>query len=267
MSRPCFQPKLLAVLLAAAGLLSGCGGGGGDGNTSSNAATLSSGTISGLGSIIVNGVRYETVGSQVLDADDGITAINTPLRIGMTVSVEQNGTDTVTLRPIAGKILVQSGIKGVASYTGLSLTVAGMPITTDASTILLDTSGAMTSLALLNTQSVEVYGLPQADGSFLATLVEAETGALNFQLVGSVQSIDTIAKTLLLGTTATPITVNYASLIPASGLATGSVIVVTAATNTTANTYTASSLTLRSATASTYTGYASNYSGTTGVYT
>jgi hypothetical protein len=266
MSHPRFQPKLLAVLLAAAGLLSGCGGGGGSAATPT-VATISSGTISGLGSIIVNGVRYETVGSQVLDADDGITAINTPLRIGMTVSVEQNGTDTVTLRPIAGKILVQSGIKGVASYTGTSLTVAGMPITINTSTILLDTSGAVTSLAMLNTQSVEVYGLPQADGSYLATLVEAETGALNLQLVGSVQSIDTIAKTLLLGTTAAPITVNYASLTPASGLAAGSVIVVTVATNTTANTYVASSLTIRSATASTYTGYASNYSGTTGVYT
>ena len=100
----------LSIILSACG-----GGGGGDGNISSNTATLSSGTISGLGSIVVNGIRYETVGSQVLDADDGITDINTPLRIGMTVSVEQNGTDSVTLRPIARKILVQSGIKGVAS--------------------------------------------------------------------------------------------------------------------------------------------------------
>ena len=261
--------RQLLSFLSLSIILSACGGGGGagDGNISSNTATLSSGTISGLGSIVVNGIRYETVGSQVLDADDGITDINTPLRIGMTVSVEQNGTDSVTLRPIARKILVQSGIKGVASYTGANLTVAGMPITVNTSTILLDISGAITSLAMLNTQTVEVYGLPQADGSYLATLIEAETGTLNLQLIGSVQSIDATAKTLMLGTTAKPITVNYASLIPPSGLATGSVIMVTAATNTTANIYTASSLTIRSATASTYTGYASNYRGTTGVQT
>jgi hypothetical protein len=248
--------------------MSACGGGGGSTNitTTSTTTTLSSGTISGLGSIIVNGVRYETVGSQVLDADDGTTAINTPLRIGMTVSVEQSGTDSVSLRPIAGKVLVQSGIKGFARYIGSSLTVAGLPITTNTSTVLLDTTGAVTSLAGLNNQSVEVYGLPQADGFFLATLVEAEIGLVNVQVVGTVQSIDNTAKTLVLGTTAAPITVNYASITPPSGLATGSVIVAKTATNTTANTYTASSLQIRSGTASTYTSYASNYSGTTRVH-
>ena len=266
MSHVIFKPKLLAWLMAAAGLLSACGGGGGGSAATPTAAALSSGTISGLGSIIVNGVRYETVGSQVLDADDGSTAITTPLRIGMTVSVEQSGTDALTLRPIAGKILVQSGIKGVASYTGSTLTVAGMPVTTDTSTILLGTTGAVTNLTTLNNQAVEVYGLPQADGSLLATLIEAEIGLLNVQMVGTVQSIDTTAKTLVLGTTAAPITVNYASITPPSGLATGSVIVVRAATNTTANTYTASSLQIRSGTASTYTSYASNYSGTTRVH-
>ena len=132
MTHPRLQPKLLALLMAVAGLLSACGGGGGGSSsntTTPTAATLNSGTISGLGSIVVNGVRYETVGSQVLDSDDGNTAITTPLRIGMTVSVEQSGTDALTLRPIAGKILVQSGIKGVANYTGSTLTVAGMPVT------------------------------------------------------------------------------------------------------------------------------------------
>jgi hypothetical protein len=269
MSRSLLKPQLLVLLLATAGLLSACGGGAGGTSPTiaPTAATLSSGTISGLGSIIVNGVRYETVGSQVLDADDGSTAITTPLRIGMTVSVEQNGTDAVTSRPIAGKILVQSGIKGVASYTGSTLTVAGMPITTDTSTILLDTTGAVTNLAALNNQSVEVYGLPQADGSFMATLVEAETGALNVQIVGTVQSIDTTAKTLALGTTAAPITVNYASIAPPSGLVTGAVIVVKSSTNATASNYTDSSLQVRSATASTYVSYANNYSGTTGVHT
>lgn len=197
MSHVIFKPKLLALLMAAAGLLSACGGGGGGG---------------------------------------GSTAITTPLRIGMTVSVEQSGTDALTLRPIAGKIWVQSGIKGVASYIGSTLTVAGMPVTTDTSTILLSTTGAVTNLT-----------------------------ALNNQAVGTVQSMDTTAKTLVLGTTAAPITVNYASITPPNGLTTGSVIVVKAATNTTANTYTASSLQIRSGTASTYTRYASNYSGTTRV--
>ena len=268
MSHTRFQPQLLALLMATAGLLTACGGGGASTATpNATTTTLKSGTISGLGSIIVNGVRYETVGAQVLDADNGRTVITTPLRMGMTVSVEQSSTDPVTQRPIAGKILVQSGIIGVASSTSSTLTVAGMPITTNASTILLDTTGVVTSLAALNNQNVEVYGLPQADGSFLATLVEAKTSALNVQVVGTVQSIDTTAKTLVLGTTAAPITVGYANITPPSGLVAGAVIVAKTATTTTANTYTASSLQIRSATVSTYVSYASDYSGTTGVST
>lgn len=266
MSHRVFKPKLLALLLAASGLLTACGGGGGgSASVSPSTGSLSSGTISGLGSIIVNGVRYETVGANVLDADDGSTAITTPLRIGMTVSVEQNGTDPVTLRPVAGKILVQSGIQGVARYVGNSLTVAGLPVTTDTSTILLDANGLVTNLAALNNLNVEVYGLPQADGSYLATLVEAELGSHPVQVVGTVQSINTSAKTLVLGTSASPITIDYTSITPPSGLVAGAVVVVKSSATTTASTYSANSLQIRSTTASTYTSYADNYSGTTGV--
>ena len=263
MSHGFFTIKLLALILASTGLLTACGGS--TGSAASPSSALTSGTISGLGSIIVNGVRYETVGSSVLDADDGSTVITTPLRIGMTVSVEQNGVDPITLRPIAGKILVQSGIKGLASYTGTSLSVAGLSVTTDASTILLDTSGNITSLTALNNQYVEVYGLPQADGSFLGTLVEAETGTPPVQVVGTVQALNTSAKTLVLGTTASPVTVDYSSITPPSDLVIGAVIVAKSSVTTTASTYTASSLHVRSATVSTYINYADNYSGTTRV--
>lgn len=266
MSHRVFKFNLPALLLAASGLLTACGGGGGgSASVSPSTGTLIAGTISGLGSIIVNGVRYETVGANVLDADDGSTAITTPLRIGMTVSVEQNGTDPVTLRPIAGKILVQSGIQGVASYVGNSLTVAGLPVTTDTSTILLDANGLVTNMATLNNLSVEVYGLPQADGSYLATLVEAKIGPHPVQVVGTVQSINTSAKTLVLGTSASPITIDYASITPPSGLVAGAVVAVKSSATTTANAYSANSLQIRSTTASTYTSYASNYSGTTRV--
>lgn len=269
MSRSVSQLQWLALLFTTAGLLSGCGGGSGGGASTqltTPAPSMTSGTISGLGSIIVNGVRYETVGSQVLDADDGSSVITTPLRIGMTVSVEQSGTDALTSRPVAGKILVQRGIQGLANYFGANLRVAGLPVTTDNATILLDATGTVTTLTALNNQSVEVYGLPQADGSFVATLIEVETGATHVQLVGTVQSINTSTKTLALGTAASQITVDYASITPPSDLALGAVVVVKSFTTSTANLYVASGLQIRSATASTYTSYANNYSGTTRVY-
>jgi hypothetical protein len=183
----------------------------------------------------------------------------------MTVSVEQNGTDPITSRPIAGKILVQSGIQGVASYAGNSLTVAGLSVTTDSATILLDANGVVTNIEALNNLDVEVYGLPQVDGTFLATLVEAQVGTHPVQVVGTVQSINMSARTLVLGTSANPITVDYTNITVPNGLVVGAVMVAKSSDTSTANTYVASSLQVRSATVSTYTSYASNYSGTTRV--
>ncbi len=85
---------LVTVLLMT--VLINCGGGGGG---SSNVASLgeesgggiggtgltSSGTITGFGSIFVNGVEFETDSAEILL--DGNTAADTALRLGMVVLV------------------------------------------------------------------------------------------------------------------------------------------------------------------------------------
>lgn len=86
------------------------------------------------------------------------------------------GTDALTQRPIAGKIWVQSGIKGVASCTGSTLTVAGMPVTTDTSSILLGTTGAVTDLTALNNQAVELARL--ANGTWVEAKGMLSNGVL-----------------------------------------------------------------------------------------
>ncbi len=134
--------SLLAVSVA---LLSGCGGGGGPLLTAINPQVA--GTISGLGSVIVNGVRYETIGATVVDMDEQYP-VNAPLGLGMTVGINPLTSSPTT----AGTIFIQTGIKGVASRVDSAtqtLNVAGIPVTTDASTFIVASTGQTGSFASL----------------------------------------------------------------------------------------------------------------------
>lgn len=180
-----------AVMAAVTMVLAACGGGGSTTPAATPVASIATaGTISGLGSVIVNGMRYETVGSSVLDADDRTREIKTPLAIGMTVEIEQNGVDAMTQRPIAGKIHVRGGIKGIASVSQGRLSVSGLPVTTDAGTLVLASDGQVTTLEQLQGVAVEVHGLPQADGSYQATRIEAQAQPGSTRLVGTVASVN-----------------------------------------------------------------------------
>ena len=167
---------MLVMVLASAGLITACGGGGGGvetGNggvatTTNSTATTVSGTISGLGSVIVNGIRYETIGAAVRDMDDN-RVISRPLGLGMTVKLEPSTTRAAA----AGMIHVLSGIKGGISATNSAaktLNVAGLPVTTDATTFIVTAAGTVGRFTDLTNGQAEVYGLPQSDGTFKATL-------------------------------------------------------------------------------------------------
>lgn len=255
---------LLAGLMATTGLLSGCGGGAGEAVLISQALSVA-GLISGLGSVVVNGVRYETIGATVLDADDKKT-INAPLGMGMTISLEPNSANPST----ASIIHVQSGMKGIASAVDLTqktLTVAGLPITTDSSTIVVLANGAVGSLSNIGTNAVEVYGLPQADGTFKATRIEIETSPSFVQLVGVISNLNTANASFSLGTGTQSVSINYAAVSASSGLVNGAVVSVRTNSLTNANAYSASALYVRSTNASVFNEYVNKYAGTTGIRT
>lgn len=171
-------------------LLTACGGGGGGGSTAAPAAAaatpaagagtvLYSGPVTGIGSIVLNGVRFETIGAKVHESDDPYGAASYPdqIKLGMTVSVEGSA-DEAQGSGTAGTIRLDGGIRGPVSAidTGANiLSVSGQSIRIDAKTTVFQ---GVTGLSGLSTSSwVEVYGLSQSDGSFLATRVEAYTSA------------------------------------------------------------------------------------------
>lgn len=255
--------RLIPLLTGCLAILSACGGGGG-GSALTTVNPPVAGTISGLGSVIVNGVRYETIGASVIDADDSHT-ISTPLGLGMTVSIDPLTSSATT----AGTIYIQTGIKGGTSAvdtTAKTLNVAGLPVTTDSATFIVTSAGQAGSFAdLADNLNVEVYGLPQTDGTFKATRIEIEATAQVVQLVGTVSNLNTTNKTFTLGSGSNTVTIAYSGITVPTGIANGSVVSVHTATTATASQYTATSMYLRSTNVSTFTQYAANYSGTSGV--
>jgi len=246
--------RALPVAMICASLLAACGGGSGGGTP---AATSIGGTISGLGSIVVNGVRYQTIGASVRDLDNS-NNFNIPLALGMTVIVDPSAGSTTA----ASTIRVQSGIHGPAAVSGSTLKVGGLPVSTDTSTFIVDASGAVTTLASLNGTFVEAYGLPQADGTFKATRIEIESAPEPIQLVGVVSALNTTNKTFSLGSSGSgTVTVTYTT--QPGGLANGAVVSVRTGVTGTATSYTATNLYVRAADVTTYVQYASRYSGTT----
>ncbi|HEY5324044.1 MAG TPA: hypothetical protein VIK58_14550, partial [Caldimonas sp.] len=93
-SRSARARHLFIQLAAAALLLAGCGGGGSAGPSSGGTGvaptSFTAGHISGFGSIIVNGVRYDDSAALVTD-DDGNRSSREALKLGMHVEIHGGG--------------------------------------------------------------------------------------------------------------------------------------------------------------------------------
>lgn len=218
--------RLSIAVLAMA--LAGCGGGGGSGSPASSTTTtptaaVSGGTaegqITGFGSVIVDGVRYDDAQAKVViddDADAPRAGTTAGLRLGMRVALKHGADDSAT------EITVDSSIKGpvtrvdVAQSTIVVLGTTVKVVTTGANVTLFEGYGSLADIKAGDI--IEVHAVESADGSVQATRIErASAGDLALiKLVGRVASLDATAKTFKLGA----MTVNYAAakLTPANAI-------------------------------------------------
>jgi len=74
--------------MAAAIMVSGCGGGETDTAGIGGSGYISSGSVTGFGSVFVNGVEFITTSGTIFDVEDNIDATQADLRVGMVVQVE-----------------------------------------------------------------------------------------------------------------------------------------------------------------------------------
>lgn len=202
-----------------------CGGGVESGGTGGNAsASYVSGPITGFGSVIVGGVRFDDTSAAVTDAE-GDARSRDDLKLGMTINVR--GT------PIAGdgssaatSIVIGSAIVGPVSAISVSaatLTVLGQPVDVLATTVFDERLGG--ALAALSVGDVvEVYALLDTETRrYSATRIERRAFALVYQLRGMVANLNSGTRSFTVGSQG----VSYAALsgsdVPA-GLANGSIV-------------------------------------------
>jgi hypothetical protein len=207
----------LLALVGAVAALSGCGGGGDAGGIASIASvgsggtgSFSSGAITGFGSIIVNGVRFDDSQARITD-DDGVVHNPDDLKLGMVVSITASTITTGVSgsSATATSITFGSELRGpITSISGQALVVLGQTVQVGADTVFDD--GIIGGLAgLLVGQIIEVHGfVDPSTNQILATRIERDASAATLKLQGQVQALNTTAKTFTIGS----VTISYAGI-------------------------------------------------------
>ena len=253
---------LTAVSSMVLALVSACGGGGSAsdfsspaGSSGNPAATAGAGAyalgaITGFGSIIVNGVRYDDSKAKVFD-EDGLERRSDDLKLGMTVEIRASGP---TVDPLGVARANATEVRLSRSLTGpvTSVNVGAGSIVVFGQTVLVTTTtvyeGVAGLSAILAGQVVEVYAQPDAQGRLVATRIERKDAASSagassaaLRLSGAISGLGADRLQFTLG----PVTVMLNSPL-AAGLANGSEVRVVARATSTPNVVTALSVQARS---------------------
>lgn len=187
---------IFSILLT---LAASCGGSGGNSTPVANPPPpvggigrtgIAMGPISTFGSVVVNGVRYDT-GSAAFTVN-GLSGSQDDLRVGHVITVsgtiDDNGVDGD-----ADEVSFDDNVKGPIQNIDLALSqivVLGQTVLIDAETSF-DDSINPTSIDGLNVDDiVEVSGLVDATGRITATRIELKPAGTEFEVLGIVSGHD-----------------------------------------------------------------------------
>lgn len=187
------------VSLASATLLSACGGSSSDTSADSTApaaSQITTGTIDGFGSVIVNGIRFNTDATE-FEVKERAGGEQNQLRVGQVVTIvgSHDGVNGVASR-IAYDVSLEGPVSSVDAAAGTFL-VLGQTVTTNSLTVFED----LTLDTLAVGTRVEVSGFAGADGQLLASFVELDDDRDDkAELRGAISNLDEVAKTFTLRT-------------------------------------------------------------------
>ena len=193
-----FGVALLCAGLGAVlvGSLGGCGGGvGSEGTGSFSSTSYSSGTITGFGSIVVNGVHYDETAASVQD-DDGQALDRGLLALGMVVQVSAGDISTAAdgrRSATAASVRAERALVGPAAAIDLAagrLTVLGQAVQVAADTVFDQRlGGGLAGLAA--GQLIEVYAYYDASSArYAATRIAAAAAGAVYRVSGPVAGVD-----------------------------------------------------------------------------
>jgi hypothetical protein len=213
--------KTTRILLTAAALalLAACGGGGGS-VAGIDRLGITNGTVTGFGSIVVNGVRYEVSGDTRFDIDDAPGGQD-DLAVGDQVSVRWSGGEGSTGRraiEVAAGSLVRGPITSIDPVTR-QLVVLGQTVQLTATTSFDNDISPRDITGLGVAQSIRVTGLVEATGVIRATRIGSQSPGDALLVRGT--ATDVAVQTFRIN----GLTVNYATAqLPDGALATGNLV-------------------------------------------
>ena len=187
--------------------VTGCGGGVETGGTGPTGSSFVEGPVSGFGSVIVAGIRFDESSARVEDAD-GTLRSRSELRLGMRVEIDagrvaddgDGGRSASADRVrIVAELLAPVTLIGPG---GLFIEVLGQVVRINAATVIDGLAGGLAALAVGDV--VEVHGFVDTatliDG-YVATRIERRSPPPPaYRVRGLVRDLDTAARTLRIGT-------------------------------------------------------------------
>ncbi|MFZ4438597.1 MAG: DUF5666 domain-containing protein [Syntrophales bacterium] len=229
--------KISLVLYCVVSLmLAGCGGGAGSPDVSSNSnatessSSISKGTVAKTVAgtsgqeIMVNNVTYRTDSATV--TRNGDDAVNNDLKPGMQVKItgsHDGSNGSATRVEIEGQL--EGTVGQIDAINGIFV-LLGQKVVVNNQTIFEGIAGIA---SLASGQRAEVYGLPDSNGTVVATRVESkdskpqDSSPQTLYISGSISGLDSTGKTFSVGT----IAVNYSTAtLPVQTLANGLMVSV-----------------------------------------
>ena len=184
--------SLILLSLFVAMILASCGGGGSSNSDGGIEGTgLSRGSITGFGSIIVNGVAFDTSGADI--SIDDIPGLEGDLKIGMVVTVQGsiNGASGIATS-VSSEDVVKGKVDKVAPDK-LSIEVLGQTILIDNTTII---DNRILDIGNLLGTFVKVHGFVKDKGVIAASFIEPEFGLTEFRVKGFVENANLVTFTI-----------------------------------------------------------------------
>lgn len=145
------------------------------------------GTVSGFGSVIVNGIRFNTDNANIFDGN--VPADESRLDIGQVVMVTGD-VDSVSATGIADAIVLTTELVGPVTSIDLgkqTLTILGHKVQLNDDTLFDQDNTSISTLQIGD--YLRVYGL-RASKDIVASRLEQETDTLNIDVSGRVQALD-----------------------------------------------------------------------------
>ncbi len=179
-----------------ASLIAGCGGSNTEESQVTTNPVTSKGQIDGFGSVIVNGVRYNTDDAVIVV--NGVEVEEAELKVGYIVTVigevSEDGSVAVATRVEYSAELI-GPVEAIDLVQG-TITVLGQVVRLSEDTFFGDDIDEDEIEELLSDAVIEVSAFPSEDGTLLAAHIEIELEEDNFRLSGEISNVNLESLTL-----------------------------------------------------------------------